>query len=189
MSYDDTLEELGETVSGQLVTLYEQTLEGRYTLEQFAQLGGILLEVATGEARIVGRLAFIGWLREAFGIPAAAAVFTDGPMMKDSAESARLAGALETILRESTAPGSDPTGRFRRLARAETADAGHDGYRFEFDTAHPEVTGWRRALNSGACELCRHWAHDGRIWPKDHPMPRHNGCTCVELPIVRGETE
>src|SRR5690625_6970662 len=49
------------------------------------------------------------------------------------------------------------------------------------------ATGWTRLLDAEGCELCDWWARDGRVWPKRHPMPRHKGCKCQQLPAYDGE--
>ena len=45
------------------------------------------------------------------------------------------------------------------------------------------VEGWTRSV-SGACQLCNWWSRDGRVWPKDHTMPRHKGCRCTQNPVL-----
>ena len=44
--------------------------------------------------------------------------------------------------------------------------------------------GWTRGMDSDACQLCNWWSRDGRVWPKDHVMPTHPGCTCVQVPTI-----
>lgn len=186
MSYDDTLEQLGETVAQQLAGLHAQYAAGALALEDFTALGAVLMDVANLEAGAVGRLSFLAWLRDALGTDVAATAFTTATGLALTAgDRTRLEKALTTTLER--ADDTDPAGRLRRLARAETADAGHTAYRREFD-AHDAATGWRRGLNADACQLCQWWARDGRTWPKDHAMPRHKGCTCVEVPMI-GEDE
>ena len=50
------------------------------------------------------------------------------------------------------------------------------------------VSGWRRGTEPDACQLCRWWARDGRVWEPSHAMPRHPGCTCHQVPVVNVET-
>lgn len=92
----------------------------------------------------------------------------------------RLRAAAATVLELSQ---DDPAGRLRRLALAETADSAADAYSRAL-TADARVTGWRRALDADACQLCRWWWREGRVWPKDHPMPRHKGCLCAQEPVT-----
>jgi len=93
-------------------------------------------------------------------------------------ESERLLKAAQTVMAD-----GEPLDRVERLARSEP-----------LDTAQTAVTeamsgqtgtggtyyGWIRQLNKGACEVCRRWARNGRVWPADHRMPRHISCACVQ---------
>ena len=85
----------------------------------------------------------------------------------------RLTKAVRTIADSD----SDTAMQLSRLARSEPLDTAQ---RVTLDAmaAQDAVSGWVRQLNAEACELCRWWARDGRVWPKDHKFPRHPGCNC-----------
>lgn len=71
--------------------------------------------------------------------------------------------------------------RLGRLARAEPAGAAQNAVH-EVMQRQP-VQGWRRAVNAGACPLCRRWA-DGKVRRPTVRMARHIGCSCIQQPIA-----
>ena len=73
--------------------------------------------------------------------------------------------------------------RLSRLARGEVTYAAHVVTQHAL-IAEPAVIGWTRDLEGDACQLCRWWARDGKVWRPDHTMPTHKGCTCRQLPVV-----
>lgn len=76
--------------------------------------------------------------------------------------------------------------RLERLARSAVARAGQDA-RGAAVRSSPAVAGWTRGVDSDSCQLCVWWWREGRVWPKTHHMPRHPGCTCVQVPaLARG---
>ena len=70
--------------------------------------------------------------------------------------------------------------RVRRIARAETFDAGQAAYGEAM--RRRDVPGWRRRANPGACPGCRRFADLPGIVPVSVQMWRHDGCTCVQVP-------
>ena len=92
----------------------------------------------------------------------------------------RAAGAVATVL---AGPPEQVRTRLERLTRSAVVRAGQDT-RAQAVARDPNVKGWRRGLDSDACQLCRWWWRSGRVWPKDHHMPRHPGCSCVQVPVV-----
>ena len=69
----------------------------------------------------------------------------------------------------------DPRARVARLGRAEPLSTAAGVY--SKDIAASEVTtGWIRQRDPDPCQLCTWWWREGRVWPKDHPMPTHPGC-------------
>lgn len=73
--------------------------------------------------------------------------------------------------------------RLERMARSEVLETGQRAYHDAMQTTEG-VKGWKRDLEGGACQLCTWWAQDGRVWPKDHPLPKHKGCTCTQEAVV-----
>lgn len=91
----------------------------------------------------------------------------------------RLTTAANTIFESELDTGM----QFERLVRGEVTAAAQRAYENTLQRL-PEVSGWTRGLDSKACELCRWWWREGRVWSKNHPMPRHTGCVCHQVPIV-----
>lgn len=104
-------------------------------------------------------------------------------LVPPASDSARLLVAAST-LRAALAGTADAGARVGRLGRAEPLTAAAAAYSNGM-AASPHVTGWVRRTSANACQLCTWWARDGRIWPDDHPMPTHKGCTCTPVPTVR----
>lgn len=96
----------------------------------------------------------------------------------------RLAQAVLTILSRAepadVVAGAVITARaVHRLARSEAVQAGQRTFHRTMSRAR-SVKGWTRVPEPDACELCEWWARDGRVWPRDHAMPTHKGCTCAQ---------
>ena len=82
-------------------------------------------------------------------------------------------------------------GRLDRLARGEVLKAAADTLRDTFADA-PEVLGWVRQLNPGACPTCvAWWGSEGATFTPVRPysvrMKRHPSCACVQRPVVYQE--
>lgn len=94
----------------------------------------------------------------------------------------RLIVAARTILDDTEV---DPAPRFERLARAEPLVAAQR-HAVAVMTRQPAVTGWRLRLDSDACELCRWYAADGRVYSVSRPFKQpHPGCNCQPEPVTR----
>lgn len=96
-------------------------------------------------------------------------------------DTARLAQAVRTILDDQAA---DAGTRFQRLAHAEplaTAQRAAIAVMAE----QPAVNGWRWRLDAGACELCRWYAADGRVYRLTRRFRQpHPGCNCQPEPVM-----
>lgn len=91
----------------------------------------------------------------------------------------RLSKAVDTAL---TIPEQAVT-RLTRLANAEPIEAAQRSIG-DMIRRSPAVNGWERVLEPNACELCQWWHRDGRVWPPNHSMPTHKGCTCAQRPVL-----
>src|SRR5699024_695924 len=76
--------------------------------------------------------------------------------------------------------------RLERLGNTLTIDETEAGYAAQLNV-DDLANGSTRLLDAEGCELCEWWSRDGRVWPKRHPMPRHKGCKCQQLPAYDGE--
>ena len=66
-----------------------------------------------------------------------------------------------------------------RLARSEAVQAAQRNYGTTMGKSRA-VSGWVRDIEPDACELCQWWQRDGQVWPAQHVMPTHPGCTCAQ---------
>ena len=97
---------------------------------------------------------------------------------------AKVEHAIVTILAEEAL---DTAMQLERLTTASAATAAADGGS-DVVKHSKRVRGWVRALDADACQLCRWWWREGRVWDPTHPMPRHTGCLCQPKPIVKTTT-
>lgn len=95
-------------------------------------------------------------------------------------ESERLTEAVKTI-------DTDVPMRLERLARTEVFTAAQSTVTESLSsvTDRPRRhVGWVRQLDPAHCERCEWWARNGRVWPKNHPMPTHPNCNCVQRVVI-----
>ena len=93
---------------------------------------------------------------------------------------AKVAGAVTTVLEGAA---EDIPVRLHRLVRGAVTEAAQQT-RATAIRETETYEGWTRGMDSDACQLCTWWSRDGRVWPKDHTMPTHPGCTCVQVPAI-----
>ncbi|MCG7426032.1 hypothetical protein MHY20_00100 [Helcobacillus sp. ACRRO] len=70
-----------------------------------------------------------------------------------------------------------------RMVTAELVRAAQDAFHRQMQDSE-KVTGWKRGMESSACQLCEWWSREGRVWPKDYPIQTHKGCTCRQIPTT-----
>lgn len=121
------------------------------------------------------------------GVTGSAGFFPDAPPAVDDDELLeRLEQAWETVY-EVAEDRPDPDATAERLARDEPIAAAQSGYQDVL--AEAGVTGYRRAINPDACELCQwlqksHLRPGGFVYPINQPMYRHTGCRCLPEPTT-----
>lgn len=177
MSFRDELLGLGSRAEAAVVEVYRRYLDATITREQAVELLAVLVQKYNLQAATLADLSLSATLMVETAAPV--------PVTATSrvTELDRLSKAASTVL--VTAEASDvPEAIVARLARSETFNAGQNAYTEGIATSKA-TRGWIRGVSPNACELCRWWWRDGRVWPKDHPMPTHKGCTCSPIPVVR----
>lgn len=100
-------------------------------------------------------------------------------------DSDRLLKAAKTVLSE-----PDPLVRVERLGASEVLYTAQGGVQESMDgrkRSRGGYLGWVRQMDSNPCERCQRWYRNGRIWPPDHPMPRHFNCRCVQRIVLVSE--
>lgn len=193
MTYQEQVTEQGEAVAAQVLAVLAAYEAATITYETAAALIAAYVAAGNTGAAVLGDLALSVAVTVQTGTPAAPLGIT-----RPASDPDRLTRAAQTILDDlntADAALSDVKSesadlhiqvaqtRLQRLAVAEVRKAAHDAHN-EAVRRSPAVTGWVRDLEPEACQLCRWWHRDGRVWPADHPMPRHTGCDCGQRVVT-----
>lgn len=174
MAYRDTLTRLADTVVEKVLAVFTAWLAGR--IERNDAIAVIASLIATGNARAV-TLADVS-LAATLTVELDESVGALGLLPPDD-DLDRLSKGATTLLDI-----DDVTeARIERFARSEPLEAAANAYS-DAVAASEHVAGWRRGLSPSACQLCQWWSRDGRVWPAEHKMPTHKGCTCTPIPVT-----
>lgn len=174
MSFETTITEIVKKATGRaakLATMYES---GDIGLQLFLDSMGQLVDQARAQGSMQAVQILRAYVEDALDSPAVVA-----PRFPP-ADFGRLEKSLTTIVGSD----QDTLMQLERLVRGETTQAAQDAYQ---DTMKeiPEVEGWVRGLDSGACELCHWWWREGRVFHPTTPLQRHPGCMCHQVPTVK----
>ncbi len=169
MSYQDTITRLRDKTRADALAALDRHDEGLIDDDQLARLLLAILVVAGARAATVGDMAFAGELTRLNNKVAT-------PLGLRDFRASLYPEAVATVLE-----GGDRNMRVARLAHNAPLQAAQTA--FGKAMAAAPVDGWTRQLSPDACQLCRWWHRDGKVWPKDHPMPTHTGCDCTQRPI------
>ena len=170
------LTRLGGQGSGALLNTYRLYTAGLVDRQTFLAVSSELMQHINTQGRAYGRLSY----------ESASSVMADRePRLERAAtvdnpntSTVKIQQSLETIL---DGDQEQIEQRLERLGKTLPIDETQAGYAAQLQ-ADDLATGWTRLLDAAGCELCEWWARDGRVWPKRHPMPRHKGCKCQQLP-------
>jgi hypothetical protein len=177
MSYEHVMNDLTGKTADVITRLWEAAEQGLFTGDEFTTIAAELIALARVQGAIAAQATLRAYIEAAAGHPVAS------PGLTIHADMARMTKAVGTIL--------DGDGntlmQLIRLAMNEPLDAAAQAYH-DAMTETAVVSGWRRGLNSAACQLCQWWWREGRVWQKTHKMPRHPGCTCHQLPVIDERT-
>lgn len=179
MSFRTELIGLGSTAEKSVIEVYRRFLDGTITRDMAVELIAVLVQKFNLQAAALADLSLAATLMVETAAPVPIAATST------VVEVDRLSKAATTAL--TVAEASDvPEAIIARLARAETFNAGQDAYSTGIASS-PHTEGWIRGISPNCCQLCEWWWRQGRVWPKAHPMPRHKGCTCSPIPVVRAD--
>lgn len=177
MSFRDELLALGGRAEASVIEVYRRFLDATITRDQAVELLAVLVQKYNLRAATLADLSLSATLMVETATPVPVTATTR------ATELDRLSKAASTVL--VVAETSEvPEAIVARLARAETFNAGQNAYTEGIATSKA-TRGWIRGISPNCCQLCRWWWREGRVWPKDHPMPTHKGCTCSPIPVVR----
>ncbi|QIX27506.1 hypothetical protein ncot_13475 [Nocardioides sp. JQ2195] len=174
MAYRDSLKALAAETEAQVLAAYAAFLAGRMNAEAFVAILAAYIAAGNVKAYSLADLSLAMSLSVELGTPVAA-LGVSPPA--DDAD--RLAKAAHTLL----AVDELATARVGRLARSEPLEAAARAYSAAMNKS-PHVAGWVRNVSGGACQLCTWWWREGQVWPADHEMPTHKGCTCTPQPVT-----
>lgn len=169
------LGELGDRTARQVLDVLAQAVDGTIDLDQLPELAAVLAQLGGDQAAALTVTELSAEL---------AAVVGPSPDLPDLALAAGHVNVSAVEIAAGTVmagPAENHAGRLAQLVRSVVAQAGQEA-RATAVRRSPLVAGWSRGLDSKSCELCRWWWREGRVWPKTHHMPRHPGCTCVQVP-------
>lgn len=173
MSFRDLIGRLGDDTAARVAAVWELYDAGKLTVVEAESLVAAIVARANGRATALADLAVSAELtvRTGRAVPATG-------LLPPSSDRERLRKAARTLL--DVLPGTpDPLARAERLGRSEPLWRAQDA-RGEALAGSRLVEGWVRETHGSKCQLCTWWARRGRVWPKDHPMPRHKGCRCTQ---------
>lgn len=177
MTYSEALDTLGATQKRSLMRLWDQYVAGAISKDQLVEAGAVVLDLGAAQGRLAAEVSFVAWQHQQ-GIPVKPAAAP--PIPHYMAATSRYEQAILTAIADAaTAPD-----RLGRLALAESVESSQHAFGSAIRRSR-QVEGWKRGLDADPCQLCRWWWRDGQVFPKEHPMPTHKGCTCTPIPTLR----
>ncbi|NNH69175.1 hypothetical protein HLB23_04705 [Nocardia uniformis] len=178
MSYRDELKALGKAAGEAAVNIYSRFTAGQLSRDETVEALARLIASANSRAATLADTALAVDLMKQLGT----AVPTQG-ITRPEGDIARLRKASSTVLEKANAS-PVPEAIIARLARSEALTAAAEAFS-EAMRKNRKVKGWVRGVSPNGCQLCEWWWREGRVWPANHPMPTHKGCTCAPKPVVR----
>lgn len=176
MTYRDRILKLGDDTAAQVTAVWIGWKAGKISKAEAVALIAAFIEAANNRATALADLALAATLTLATRriVPPVGLV---PPVATDRLHQA--AGTLLDVLPHTP----DPEARVARLGRSEPLTRAAEA-RGEGLAKSTLVEGWTRNVSGSACQLCNWWRRDGRVWPKDHRMPQHKGCSCTQTPVL-----
>ncbi|WNG95291.1 hypothetical protein [Mycobacterium sp. ITM-2016-00318] len=178
MTYQDELIALADSSDRHVQAVYSRYLAGQLTAEEATALIAAAIAQANARAYALADLALAAIVTVQTGTAA-----TVVGVLPSADDSARLLKAATTTLLDVTKESDVPEAIVSRLARSEPLESATTAFG-EAMPRQPLVKAWVRQLDADPCQLCTWWWREGRMWPANHPMPRHKGCECVQSPVT-----
>lgn len=182
LRFEDMLERLGSQGREAVLNTYQLYEAGLIDSDTFVEVASELLQHINERSSVFGQTSYAQvraiLLDTVTELPA-----TVTPTASSS--SGALAQSLTTILEGEP---EQIIGRLERLGYVLPIESTQESYSAALQ-ADGMVEGWQRGLNDDACQLCRWWSRDGRIWPKVQPFQTHKGCKCQQVPKVASEDD
>lgn len=177
---------LADRLELQVERLYGRYLAGDLDKDTFVALAAGVVAAANATAVAVGDAGLSAELAIRLGVTVGALGLGPEPVELDADRIERsLRNVLDADVDDPTVDDLDESRR-RRLAQAvrsepliTVATAVQRGMKGRRDT----VAGWVRQTDNDPCPKCLEWA-DGVVRSVDTPMKRHNGCACIQQPVI-----
>ncbi|KUI43915.1 hypothetical protein AU197_21155 [Mycobacterium sp. IS-1590] len=177
MTYRDQIVGLSEESERRVLAVYAMFTSGQISAEETATAIATIVAAHNSKAAGLADVSLAATIMLNLGRPVATA-----GLLPPDGDVDRLGKAAATVLK--VADRSEvPEAIVGRLARSEPLETAARAYS-EGMARSPSVKGWVRNLSGGACQLCRWWWREGRVWPAEHPMPTHKGCACTPKPVL-----
>lgn len=171
---EEALNRVSTAQQATVLALWENVEAGDLTESEFVEVVAAIITRGNALGYTLGAATVRSRIEALTGTPELVGVATTAHLDPD-----RIRGALGTVL----ASDLDTVMQLSRLVDNEPKQAAATGTA-DAISGSPKVTGWTRDLDGDPCQLCVWWSRDGRVWPSDHPMPRHTGCACTQTPVV-----
>ena len=167
-SYSDLAAQVAARTEAAAVALWERHEQGSLSEAEFVAAATVLVEVSRERAGALAAVALAARLSELRGTTVAPA-----PVR---VLAANVRAAVAAVVAEPA-----PVDAIGVVSRDQTFSAGREV--FAEGLKRERVPGWRRAVNSGACKVCRDLASSTFI-PIGVPMYHHKGCGCHQDPVL-----
>lgn len=166
------MDDLASSADRRIQALYARLVAGEITVEQFLTLASAI--VAQDQSRAVG-MADVA-LAATLTVLAVSGGTTRTPVgLLPEVDRELIVERLRVALAD-----PDPVAALRVEVRDVVLESAQVAYGVAMQ--RQGVKRWTRALNAGACVLCRDLAGD--VLPADARMYRHKGCGCSQRPIL-----
>lgn len=172
---EEVLAELSTSQQERVRVAFASYEEGLLTSSEFVDVVTAVVLSGNAHAYALGATS----VRSLIEAKVAAVEITPAVAQPHHLDDVRISTALTTVLASET----DTLMQLQRIADNEPKQAAADGSG-DVLAASERVTGWTRALDSKACELCRWLAKDGFVFPDSEPLVRHTGCVCSQDPVI-----
>lgn len=177
MSYQDAVVGLSQECERQVLAVYAAYVAQAITTTEAQTLIATIIASHNSRAAALADLSLAATIMVTLGreVASTAAI----PVADDVVRLEKAASTAFDVADKSPVPEAI----MGRLARSEPLETAARSYNDAMKSSR-HVVGWVRNVSKGSCELCEWWSRKGQIWPPDHPMPTHKGCTCTQKPIV-----
>ncbi len=182
MTYREQIVGLSQECERQVLAVYALFTAHQINAEETSTVIATIIAAHNSKAAALADMSLAATIMLALGRP----MVTAG-VLPPEGDVVRLRKAAGTVL-EVADRSEVPDAIVARLARAEPLEAAARSYS-EAMNNNTLVKGWVRNVSADACQLCRWWWREGRVWPAEHPMPMHKGCTCTPKPVLAEHIE